>query len=165
MSRTNKIFATIILLIISIIVLLAVSKVFFEKYHPTAKLSESPQETTLSADNGKIVISTDQGNVSVNNVFENPIAEFDGVSFKETSGYQLLYFPDTQMFNITILNPDLQRTRDEAEANFLRTLGISEEDACKLNVNLQVFFQVSEKAAGKNFGLSFCPNGKPLPAE
>jgi len=168
MIKTNKFFFGIIFTIIIVLIILIALKFYFEQKSPSQTNTGNSQQTNppeINTEDNKLIIPTSQGDVKINNIYRNPVSSFDGVSFKETSDYQLLYFPETKTFNITILNPDIQKARDEAEKNFLETLGISEEDACKLNVNLQVFFQASEKAAGQNFGLSFCPNGKPLPAK
>ena len=52
--------------------------------------------------------------------------------------------------------------RPQMEKDFLKTLGISEADACKLKVITNVPYDVNPDTAGIDYGLSFCPTGVPL---
>lgn len=115
---------------------------------------------------GKIKISTDQGVVSINDIEKNPVEKiaFDGsVVFGKTDNYDMSYYPPDQGFIITLENQNLQSARMEAENDFLHLLGINKEQACLLKVTLNVPYDISKEASGINYGLSFCPNGKPFP--
>jgi hypothetical protein len=120
-----------------------------------------------SPDADKFSIDTQNGTVDVNNVYKNPLdhLSFDGVSFKDNSDYFIAYYPQEQGFLIVLHNPDIGIAREKAEADFLQTLGITKEQACSLNVSLTVPEDVNSLASGGNYGLSFCPKGKPFPEQ
>ena len=79
--------------------------------------------------------------------------------------YSIVFFEDKTTFVITIYKRPLSDTRLVAEQDLLKKIGLSEEEACHLNVNLGTIASVDENLSGKNFGLSFCPNGTPFPKE
>ncbi|HUD08659.1 MAG TPA: hypothetical protein VMQ48_01055, partial [Candidatus Saccharimonadales bacterium] len=83
--------------------------------------------------------------------------------FRKTDDYEMSYYPTDQGFIITLQNSDLTNARTAAEKDFIDALGISQEQSCFLKVTLNVPFDVSQAASGRNYGLSFCSNGKPLP--
>lgn len=166
----KKIFIFIIILLI-IILASAAYLYFLQKKQTTVNQSnpavpnspEAPQPNTTA---DKITISTSQGDVTINNIEKNPVKSiaYDGsVLFRETSDYDMYFYPPDNGFVITLMNSDLEKTRSEAENDFLGALGVSKDQACELKVTLNVPFDISQKAAGKNYGLSFCPNGKPFP--
>ena len=112
----------------------------------------------------KLTVSTQTGAVKVNNITKNPVETFSNydVEFKKTGDYYLDYYAKDKLFVITLVNPDIQTARNKAEQDFLSTLQISQAQACQLNVQLGVPYSVNADKAGLNFGLSFCPNGKPF---
>ncbi|MFA5926096.1 MAG: hypothetical protein WC831_04130 [Parcubacteria group bacterium] len=123
-----------------------------------------PENNQTQSD--KIDINTGKGIVAVNNIQKNPVEKiaFDGsVVFAKSDNYAMSYYPPDQGFIVTIENPNLDLARSQAEDEFIKLLGVDKEQACLLKVTLNVPFGVSEKAAGQNYGLSFCPNGKPFP--
>lgn len=113
----------------------------------------------------KISIETNQGEVNIKNIYGHPVIEYPtkDIVFKKSDDYSMFYYKGDDLFNITILNPDIQTARDKAEDEFLKTLGITKEAACKLNVSLGVPINVNEKTAGIDYKLSFCPDGIPFP--
>jgi hypothetical protein len=76
----------------------------------------------------------------------------------------MAYYTQDQGFLIVITNKDIEPARKSAEAAFLKILGLEQEKekACSLKVSLTVPFDVNAQASGTNYGLSFCPNGKPF---
>jgi len=113
----------------------------------------------------KIQISTAQGTVSTKEFVSSAQNVFpSNVIFKTTSSdYAISESQSTKSFNIALEAMPLQKSRDEAEADFLSQLGISQSDACKLTVDLGVPISVDSNASGVNYGLSFCPNSIALP--
>ncbi|MFZ2225915.1 MAG: hypothetical protein WA064_04875 [Candidatus Moraniibacteriota bacterium] len=114
----------------------------------------------------QLIVKTPSGTVSINDPHKLPSGKplsMDGVNFKENTNYSIDYYPQDQGFIIAILNPNIQAARDAAEKDFLKTLDITKAAACKLKVTLSVPFDVNENASGKNYRLSFCPNGKAFP--
>ena len=66
-------------------------------------------------------------------------------------------------FYIYLQAEPLRETRELAESTFLNTLGVTEENACELYVWVFVDENANELLAGKNFGLSFCPDAEIIP--
>ena len=116
-------------------------------------------------DANKMTLDTPQGKLEVNNVYKNPAANLanNAVAIADNKDYALDFYPQDESFAISIQSSDLQPARDKAEADFLQVLGITKEQACSLKVTLAIPYDVSHTASGKNYGLSFCPNGVPLP--
>jgi hypothetical protein len=83
---------------------------------------------------------------------------------RNTEYYDIVYIGDQKSFVITIKNSNLNDSRNKAEQAFLDSLGVSKNEACKLTVVLAVSPGANRDVAGRNYGLSFCPNGKPFPA-
>lgn len=79
--------------------------------------------------------------------------------------YSIVFFEDRTAFTIVINARPLSETRARAERALLEKLGITEKEACRLNVDLGVIASVDLDMSGRNFGLSFCPNGLPFPEE
>lgn len=115
---------------------------------------------------GKISIATPQGTVQTNNFTAGAQAVYPtNVVFQNTSNdYSISAATASNSFNIALLALPLQKSRTEAEAAFISQLGISQSDACKLTVDLGVPYSVDQNASGVNYGLSFCPGSKALPA-
>ena len=112
-----------------------------------------------------MTIDTGKEKIEISNVYKNPIEIFPNsdVAYKKTADYYFDYYANDQLFIITLINKDIKTARENAEKDFLNTLQINQEQACKLNVQLGVPFSVNENAAGINYGLSFCPNGIAFP--
>jgi hypothetical protein len=113
----------------------------------------------------RMTIPTKNGNVSTKNIYKSlpSSSTQNGVTMRDNSNYHMAFYPTPQPgFVITIMNPSIQKTRDTAEKDFLEILDIPQEDACKLSVSLAVPFTINEAASGIDYGLSFCPNGKPF---
>lgn len=131
----------------------------------TEPSGEQPTTTNFAlpaTTDDKMFLPLENGSLEVNNIYKDPIAslEENGVDFAQSPDYAIAFYPDNQGFIITITNPEIQAARDSAEIAFLMELGITQEEACKLNVSLSVPFSINQQNAGQEFGLSFCPNGK-----
>jgi len=124
-----------------------------------------PETPFIKPEGDRFEIKTPNGPVSISNVYKKSIGDggFNGVIFKNNTQYYIAYYPSPEGFIITIHNKDMEKARIAAETDFIKTLNISKEDACKLNVNLMVPLDINENIAGQNFGLSFCPDGKVFP--
>lgn len=127
-----------------------------------------PEFSLPKKDDPSMTLSTVDGkNVVANNVYKNPIESLsnNAVAFVENEESHISFYPKNQGFLITIIDSNIEKARQKAESDFLSSLGITKEDACKLNVDLGMPAWVNDKAAGRNYGLSFCPNGKPFPKQ
>lgn len=120
-------------------------------------------ESQPAAPSAVINIATPKGQVQINDVTKNPIQQVqDTVVVDRKSNFNIVYITSDKAFLITLESQPLQPARDAAEQAFLSDLQISKGDACKLTVSLSVPYDVGPDLSGKNFGLSFCPNGIPF---
>ncbi|MFA5830290.1 MAG: hypothetical protein WC878_00495 [Candidatus Paceibacterota bacterium] len=115
---------------------------------------------------GMQVKTKDGETISVNDFYRDSktiVYKDWGAMLKVNPNYKLLYFTLDQSFLVTLIGGDLRTVRIEAEKELLNILGITEKEACRLIVATTVPFDVSERASGQDYGLSFCPDGAPLP--
>lgn len=77
--------------------------------------------------------------------------------------YHIEYQTIDQSFFIILMSSNLQSARDSAEQELQKRLGITKDSFCQLRVVVSVPISVNNNAAGVDYGLSFCPNGIPLP--
>lgn len=170
----------VLILVPTLLVVVAAFLFFFKKPSTT---NVSPEKTPSSSSSNKTSFPTDtpftipskdaskmtvdvEGNkIEMNNLYKNPVETFPGnnVAFAENDQYHMLFYPKNKGFIIIILDKNIQAGRDKAENDFLTTLGVTKEQACKLTVDLGTIYSVNPSVAGKNYGLSFCPNGKQFP--
>jgi hypothetical protein len=171
LTRKTKLTIYIILglLLISIIIFYV-----YTKSDPSGNNQPAPSQPSFpvttnfpipSPDEDEMPIHTAQGTVEINNLYKNPDKTLsqNGVGFIRNPDYYMSYYPEDQGFIITILNPNIEQGRIDAEKSFLQFIGITENQACLLKVTLNVPFAVNAEVSGPNYGLSFCPNGKPFP--
>ncbi len=172
MQRRTK----IIVILAVIVILIAIASYFYVNKRAAQQLQEPSQLaqpivsippsnfSMPSKSEDKMTLTTSQGDIETNNLYKNPVANLsnNGVAFKESLDYQMNFYPQDEGFIISILNPDIQKARNVAEADFLAALGITKDQACQLKVTLGVPYSVNPQASGRNYGLSFCPNGIPF---
>ncbi|MFA6190687.1 MAG: hypothetical protein WC711_04245 [Candidatus Staskawiczbacteria bacterium] len=75
---------------------------------------------------------------------------------KNEKNYGIEFQPKSQRFFIDLKGNNLQLARNEAEKELIKSLNITQKEACRLKLNLGI------QGVGQ-YGLSFCPDGKPLP--
>lgn len=108
------------------------------------------------------------GNVQVINFFKTAQKIIEAtVIMKQTDNYTIIYANDSNEFTIAINahnSAQLDAFRQSAERDLTTMLGISQNDACKLVVHVQVPYAYDANLADKNldYGLSFCPGSIPL---
>jgi len=126
---------------------------------PPATLASS----TYSPPTGPtFVIGTGAGGVTVTNFYTTAKSvshDQTSVLVAETDTYNITYYVPDSSFNILIAATPFDAVRTQAEAAFLAALGISQADACKLNVKVGTTVDVDPAHAGENLGLSFCAAG------
>jgi flagellar basal body-associated protein FliL len=174
---------TIIILVIIVIILVIAAFFLFQKNSSTSggvgeetgTLPSTSVNATTTATNttpmtsnivfptsSALTLGTAKGNVTMNNFYKSAdyIAE-DRQTVEiqqQTSTYSIVYNVSDSSFIITILSMPFETTREAAETVFLNSLGISRQDACKLNVSegVPAFVSDSDQYIGKSFPLSFC---------
>ena len=100
-------------------------------------------------------IGTPEGSVTVKNFYKLPVM-IDGelLIIEDTNDYQITYDTLNSQFYIYASSSPVVVSRQEGESAFLSVLGISREDACKLDV---AEGSVTMAATDTNYlSLSFC---------
>lgn len=70
--------------------------------------------------------------------------------------YEVLYIDDFDEYLITVTESPFDDFRTVAEQGFIKSLGITEEEACGLNVKIATPLFANPDEAGVEYGLSFC---------
>jgi hypothetical protein len=78
------------------------------------------------------------------------------------AGFSMSYFSEDGSIAIDISSQPLASYREKASRYLLQELGITEAEACELNVYVGVTHETDKELVGKNLGLSFCPNSVKL---
>ena len=121
----------------------------------TQPSTQIPEGATLKFPEGNTIKIS---NKEVENFYKTayPINNNGDVVFSETENYKIIYFPKGEQFLISILGTPFEEAKKEAEQQFLQSLGISESEACELNVSVSTPRFANEAESGKNYKLSFC---------
>lgn len=77
--------------------------------------------------------------------------------------YVIEYISATQYFNIALLEEPIGSARGEMEQYLMARLGITQDQACRLNYMVSVPDRVNSAFSGRNLGFSFCPGATVLP--
>ena len=97
-----------------------------------------------------ISIGTGNGSIEVKNFYKTLVDTEEGsIIMADNENYQISYERSNSVFYIYFRNADL--SQPQAEMDLLDILGISQQDACKLNV---LVFQFGQSNGNS---LSFCP--------
>lgn len=73
------------------------------------------------------------------------------------AGFELVYLKQFGEFLISITDSPFEANRRLAETAFLKRLGITQEEACRLNVSITTPISINPTEAGQKYPLSFCP--------
>jgi len=114
---------------------------------PTGPPTPAPQP-------GDIIID----GIAVNDFRENAarITANNDVVLVENEEYQIIFYHDIQEFKLYLTGENFEQTQMRAEEAFLNALGIDEESACQLFVEVFVPSTVQNKHAGQILPLNFC---------
>ncbi|MEK7602150.1 MAG: hypothetical protein AAB472_01560 [Patescibacteria group bacterium] len=95
----------------------------------------------------------------------NDICNPDGTCPKAgtSTHFNILYFSDSGSFVISLNEEPLGQIRREAEEYLIQTLGITQEQMCKLNYTIGTTSYINDTFGGENLGFSFCPGAVKLP--
>ncbi len=78
------------------------------------------------------------------------------ISLIRNEDYHIFYIPNKQSFTISITGRGFKDLRVKAEEEFLKILGVSQTEACRLNVHITTPSFANPNEAGKIYSLSFC---------
>jgi|GEM_PF-2797292 len=156
------------IIVLSILVLITATYEYRKKTPESVTFTSFPDASSsiLKSGNGDIAIQTATGPVSIADIRSLPetvdvgsnMYHIDGAQSTATDGFELLYSAADNSFTVSIEKTPLRIYREKASEYFLKLFHVSQTDACKLHVLVGVPAEVDEKLAGKNLGLSFCPN-------
>ena len=98
------------------------------------------------------------GDIQVDNFLEEAVEASDKKSYviAERENYHLLYIPESSLFLISIFGSPFSSIRADAENDLLKTLNVSQEEACNMNVVITTPLWANPNEAGPNYKLSFC---------
>ncbi len=77
--------------------------------------------------------------------------------------FNIFYNSTDGSFTIALLKEPLGQVRIEAEQFLMTTLGITQDDMCRLNYYVGTTSNVNPLYSGQNLGFSFCPGTTVLP--
>ena len=135
-----------------------------EKAFPDVGSSQSVDRPTgfteVSLQSGERIVVSDLTTNS--QTFDDETYHLTGI-FEASNGiFSLSYYEPDDFFAVTLLSEPLDDARGQAEQAFLSRLGISETEACNLNVYVGVPITVNQYLAGENLGFSFCSDSLEL---
>lgn len=76
--------------------------------------------------------------------------------------FTIVYFRGYDFYQISLEQEPIGETRRAAEDRLLQQLGISTEEACRLDISVRTRLEVNYVYAGTELGLSFCPGSVTL---
>ena len=148
-------------IIIACIVLITIITIRFSSKKPPT--TETPIITNPTLVPPNIPIPTGEtiniSGVNVKNPYATPVKiDTQGDSLmQEQASYNLVYLKPFNEFLISITASPFDINRKIAEDAFLKRMGITQQDACKLKVTITTPLSVNPNEAGQNYPLSFCP--------
>jgi hypothetical protein len=128
---------------------------------PTPLLTPTPTFIVLSPipqtsinPNKKIKV----GDIIVVDFYQSPkeITAEGNVLIDRTEGYEMVYYPTTQSFQLSITQSPFAAARIAAEEDFIKKLGVTKSDVCKLSVEVTTPFWANQQESGTLYPLSFC---------
>ncbi len=144
------------LLIISLIIFASFYLILATNKQPEPP-NTIPSPTVIPAD-PQILNRVNIQGIPMNNFLETSktIEETGEVFAVEETDYVIIYHKTSDDFLINILSSPFEDIRIKAERDFLQKLGITEENACKLDVVEKTPHFANPDKAGQSFRLSFC---------
>lgn len=121
---------------------------------PVQNLIPTPTPVSQSSTFEKTVVR----GINVN-VFLSPTPSLDPAGLPlvvETDTYRIIYHPEDESFAITILASPFVTIQKQAEQQLLSLLGVSQQQACLLQVTISSPSKINPDYTGKIVGLSFC---------
>lgn len=107
----------------------------------------------------RFIIHTPKGDVAVIDFRKHPVSVTEDrqtVVIEDKKDFQIVFNVADTSFVISINVKPFPLVRKQGEAAFLKDLGISQNDACKLSAYEGTTMRIDPRYAGQPFGLSFC---------
>lgn len=140
-----------VLIILSVFFVIASLLFLFTKKNFYVKEKESNSvPSALENKNSSDVAGSSEGSIFQGDEIIGSSEDYEII----TSDYE-----GNKIFIIFIKRGNPHEIRKVAEEAFLVAMNLSKEEACTKDVSLFVSEESNQKLSGKNYGLSFCPNG------
>lgn len=112
-----------------------------------------------------LAIKTKSGDVVVHNFYSanTPVNEAQDLVIKITKKYLIVYDPSDMSFWLGIKGKPFEAWQHAAEVDLLKTLAISEAEACRLTATSGVIYSPGDPNNGKSFPLTLCGTRAPRP--
>lgn len=151
MQQINK---RILIIIISLLALLVILLLAYFAFRDTESI---PQKNLTEIS----IVGKDSSKVTVNNFYANPVETSTGmVTINRNTNLATYFYNEIgNKFTITLNEADLDeflKKKPLAEQEFLQLIGVTEEQACNLNVEVLNGGSFDPELSGKVFSLSFC---------
>lgn len=137
-------------------------------YQSSVSVPPAGQDSSAAEPEWKVVPAADGTGIRVNDFMATRVEEETGGdvylagSRNGTDRYRITYHVPLETFAVFLLAEPLKETRELAEQDLLRILGISESDACRLRYFVSLPEEVNPLYAGLDLGFSFCAESTPL---
>lgn len=161
----------IIIVVVVAVAIFTGSLLFFRSRNTDQNPGGSPLVTTqpgatVPLDPGtipsseKITLGTARGSVEVNNFYKVAVgSDGDALIIKAAPEYQIIYNGEISAFGIYITGGTVSNVLKSAENNLLAVLGVSQAQACSLNISWSVSSGADKNMSGQSYPLSFCTPG------
>jgi len=99
-----------------------------------------------------------EGDIEIDNFYKSAqvINENGDAVVNKSEDHETIYFPTGSQFLISIIGSPFDEAKLKAEVSFLQSLGISQDEACRLNVIITTPRFANPEQAGQEYKLSFC---------
>ena len=142
----------------------------YQQKMPSRSEGTNSNVDTNPSSGNTIIIQTPSGGVQVRDFYKTAKHKYSYagttiVYIQETKDYVITYSDETNDFLIHLYAYSLASAvnlRRIAEKDFITRLNISQNDACRLNVHVAIPPDYNETLSGKDYRLSFCPDGRQL---
>lgn len=148
---------------------------YFYVVQSTDTPTETKKEAPTPREAGATILLTlrDGRTISIPDfTYNRPQVDAEGITYvlltqtpegvEEDTRYGIVFGTDST-FTIGLFEEPLGESRRAAESKLLELLGLPEVALCTLDVSVGVPDTIGGAYAGKNLGLSFCPQATPLP--
>lgn len=141
--------------ILSFLVLILIISVLARQVSPQNKQPSPINKQKETSQAEKIEIS----GIKVNDFHKNAVSDNPSAGYTlivQKNNYHIFYFDPDELFVISILGYPFEEFQSQAEEEFLKTLSVSKDEACKLNVDITTPLRSNPSKAGKIYKLNFC---------
>lgn len=169
MRKTILFIGIIIFLIAAVVVVFGVfakkddtGKSLFDKVIPAPEKVDTgvraPEAPFVRPEGEMIEIGTPKGAVRVKNFYpeKSDLDESGSIRIASGDGYFISYDTVASRFWIAVTGATFASVRSRAETDFVSRLGISQNDACNLDVSVGVPWSAANPLSGVDLPLSFC---------